>query len=342
MKAENPPKGSDGMLLVRDENHEPSRNIAMDAYMLGGMEQEVVRLWRNDRAVIIGRNQNAVEEIDLDFVKANHVAVVRRLSGGGAVFHDLGNICFTFVAPFQRGDFNNYAKFTAPIRDYLRTLGVEAELSGRNDLTVEGMKISGNAQTVQGGRIMHHGTLLFSADVSQLAGALRPKQLKIESKGIKSVRSRITNISSHLKSPMTVEQFQQGLEQYLLDHLPDLQPYTFTQEDNRAIEKLMEQRFANWEWNFGHSPACDIRHSRRFSCGIVEAALNLEKGCIARLEILGDFFGIRDKAGLEQALTGIRYEREAVAQRLEELGQEALGEYISGITAEEFCSLLFG
>ena len=330
------------MLLIRDGGHEPSRNIAIDAYMLGGLGQDAVRLWRNDRAVIIGRNQNAVEEIDLDFVREHKVAVVRRLSGGGAVFHDLGNICFTFVEPFQKGDFNNYAKFTAPIRDYLRTLGVEAELSGRNDLTVEGMKISGNAQTVQAGRIMHHGTLLFSANVNDLAGALKPKQLKIESKGIKSVRSRITNISAHLKTPMSVEQFQQGLENYLLDHLEGLTPYTFTAEDEAAIQTLMEQRFANWDWNFGHSPVCDIRHTARFACGIVEAALGLEGGRIARLEILGDFFGIRDKSGLEQALTGVRYERQAVAEVLEQLGEETLGEYISGITAAELCQLLFG
>lgn len=330
------------MLLVKDENHDPSRNIAMDAYMLGGMKEEVVRLWRNNKAVIIGRNQNAVEEIDLDFVKEHDVTVVRRLSGGGAVFHDLGNICFTFVTPYSDGDFNNYAKFTAPVRDYLRTLGVEAELSGRNDITVDGMKISGNAQTVQNGRIMSHGTLMFSLNVSDLVGALRPKDLKIQSKGIKSVRSRVTNISSHLKTPMTVEEFQDGLEQYLLEHIPGLTPYTFTDEDNAAIDRLVEERFNNWDWNFGHSPDCDIRHSQRFDCGIVEAALRLENGRIARISIYGDFFGIQDKSGLEQALVGVRYDRQAIEQALDGLEGGGLGQYISGITAGQFCELLMG
>ncbi|MBP0963157.1 MAG: lipoate--protein ligase, partial [Oscillospiraceae bacterium] len=263
------------MLLVKDENLEPSRNIAIDAYMLNGLKEEAVRLWRNDKAVIIGRNQNTVEEIDLDFVKEHNVTVVRRLSGGGAVFHDLGNICFTFVEPYRNGEFNNYEKFTAPIRDYLRTLGVQAELSGRNDLMVDGMKISGNAQTVSKGRIMHHGTLLFSSNVSDIAGALRPKQMKIESKGIKSVRSRITNISSHLKEPMTVEPFLQGLEEYLLKNRPGRAAYPFTEEVNAAIDKLVEEQFGNWEWNFGRSPECDIRHSKKFDCGLVEAALRL-------------------------------------------------------------------
>jgi len=330
------------VLLVKDGNLEPSRNIAIDAYMLNGLQQEAVRLWRNDKAVIIGRNQNAVEEIDLDFVKEHNVKVVRRLSGGGAVFHDLGNICFTFVAPYQNGEFNNYEKFTAPIRDYLRTLGVNAQLSGRNDLTVDGMKISGNAQTVSKGRIMHHGTLLFSADVNNLAGALRPKQLKIESKGIKSVRSRITNISAHLKTPMTVEQFLQGLEEYLLRHISGLEPYCFSPQDNAAIDRLVEEQFANWEWNFGHSPDCDIRHSKKFACGLVETALRLENGKIAKLVVLGDFFGIQDKSALEKALTGIRYERQAVVQALTKLGQQELSACIAGITVEEFCGLLMG
>lgn len=330
------------MLLVKDENHNPPRNIAMDGYMLGGMKQEVVRLWRNDKAVIIGRNQNAVEEIDLDFVREHNVPVVRRLSGGGAVFHDLGNICFTFVTPYHEGEFNNYEKFTAPIRDYLRTLGVNAELSGRNDLTVDGMKISGNAQTVQNGRIMHHGTLLFSLNVNDLAGALRPKKIKMESKSIKSVRSRVTNISAHLKTPMTVEEFQAGLEQYLLEHIPGLEPYTFTAEDNAAIDRLVAERFGNWDWNFGHSPECDIRHSKKFDFGLVEAALKLEGGKIARLTVLGDFFGIRDKAELEQALSGVRYDRGAVLAALGDFGAEKLAACISGISAEEFADLLLG
>jgi len=330
------------MLLVKDENHNPPRNIAMDEYMLTGFTDQVARLWRNDKAVIIGRNQNAVEEIDMDFVREHDVTVVRRLSGGGAVFHDLGNICFTFVTPCGSSDFNNYAKFTAPIRDYLRTLGVQAELSGRNDLTVDGMKISGNAQTVQGGRIMHHGTLLFSLNFNDLVGALRPKDLKIQSKGIKSVRSRVTNIAAHLKTPMTVEQFQAGLEEYLLRSIPDLKPYTFTARDQQNIDRLVEQRYTNWDWNFGHSPACDIRHSERFDCGIVETALRLEEGHISQLTIYGDFFGIRDKAELEQRLCGVRYERAALEAALAPLGDQGLGEYISGITTGQFCELLLG
>jgi lipoate-protein ligase A len=204
------------------------------------------------------------------------------------------------------------------------------------------MKISGNAQTVSKGRIMHHGTLLFSANVNDLAGALRPKQLKIESKGIKSVRSRITNISAHLKQPMTVEEFLQGLENYLLEHIPGLTAYCFDEADNAAIDRLVEEKFANWEWNFGHSPDCDIRHSKKFACGLVETALRLENGKIAKLVVLGDFFGIQDKSVLEEALVGVRYERQAVEQALAELGQQAVSSCIAGITVEEFCGLLMG
>ncbi len=329
------------MLLIQNDSHTPPFNIALDHYMLTGFTQEVVRLWRNDKSVIIGRNQNAPEEMDLDFIRENDVTVVRRLSGGGAVFQDLGNICFTFVTPYVQGDFNNYDKFTAPIRDYLQTLGVKAELSGRNDLTVDGMKISGNAQTVKNGRIMHHGTLLFSLNMSDLVGALRPKDIKIQSKGIKSVRSRVTNISSHLKTPMTVEEFLAGLENYLLQNMEGLKPYTLTAEDENNLQGLIEQRYANWDWNFGHSPACDIRHSSRYECGVVETALRLEGGRLAELSIYGDFFGIRDKEELEKALIGKPYDRAPLLEALQNL-DGGLEQYISGLSAEQLCDLLLG
>ncbi len=329
------------MLLIQNDSHTPPYNIALDHYMLTGFSQEVVRLWRNDKSVIIGRNQNAPEEMDLDFIRDHDVTVVRRLSGGGAVFQDLGNICFTFVTPYVDGDFNNYDKFTAPIRDYLLSLGVHAELSGRNDLTVDGMKISGNAQTVKNGRIMHHGTLLFSLNMSDLVGALRPKDIKIESKGIKSVRSRVTNISSHLKTPMTVEEFLSGLERYLLQNIEDIEPYTLTDKDETALQELVSERYGNWDWNFGHSPSCDIRHTARFECGVVETALRLEGGRVAELKIYGDFFGIRDKEELEQLLIGLPYDRTALLTALQGL-DGGIGQYISGLSVEHFCDLLLG
>ena len=249
------------MLMIRNPSTNPAFNLAADEYMLTQMKEEIVSLWRNDNAVIIGRNQNAIQEMDLDYIRENQITVIRRLTGGGAVFHDLGNVNFTFIQNHSAGSFNDYARFTAPICGYLRTLGLDAQLSGRNDLLVDGMKISGNAQTIRGGRILHHGTLLFSLNMSKLAGALRPRPIKIESKGIQSVRSRVTNISSHLTQPMTVEEFLAGLEDYLIRTIPDLTARELTQEEKAAVTKLMEEKYGTWEWNFGRSPQYAFQRS---------------------------------------------------------------------------------
>lgn len=325
------------MLLVRNPNHDPAFNLALEDYLLTSFEQEIVCLWRNEKAVIIGRNQNAIEEIDLDFVQQNNITVIRRMTGGGAVFHDLGNINFTFIEPYREGDFNNYDKFTSPIRDYLRSLGVDARLSGRNDLTVDDMKISGNAQTVKNGRIMHHGTLLFSLNMGHLVGALRPRDIKIQSKGVKSVRSRVTNIASHLKTPMTVEEFQQGLEDYLLAQIPGLVSYNLTHQDLDEVQKLVDEKYGQWDWNFGSSPKCDIAKEQRFDFGIVEVRICVEEGRISALTILGDFFGMGDKVELEKHFIGVRHRYDellAAAQSID------LGRYIHGITPEQIADLL--
>lgn len=319
------------MLLIKNYNNDPAFNLASEEYMLGTMQEEIFSLWRNAPAVIIGRNQNAIEEINLDYVKENDITVIRRQTGGGAVFHDLGNINYTVIQKYLPGDFNNYAKFAAPVVGFLATHGVNAEMSGRNDITVDGMKISGNAQTVKKGRIMHHGTLLFSLNMGNLVGALRPKELKIESKGIKSVRSRVTNISSYIKD-MNVEEFYEGLSQYFLESIPGLELYEFSKDDLAAINKLVDEKYSKWEWNFGSSPDYDMEQSRKFDFGLVDVRLNAQNGIINDIFIFGDFFGLRDKSELENALTGIRHERTAIQEALAKID---VSSYISGMTPQQ-------
>lgn len=329
------------MYLVKNLSTDPYFNMASEEYFLDRFEEEFILLWRNDRTVVVGKHQNTAEEVDAEFVKKNSISVVRRLSGGGAVFHDLGNINYTVIGPYQEGLFSNYGHFTEPVCAYLKTLGVDARLSGRNDLLIDGMKCCGNAQTKRGDRLMHHGCILFSADVADLSGALTPGKLKIESKSVKSVRSRVTNIASHLDRDhsMSSDEFFDGLFRYFLDETEGAKEYILTEKDREAIAALAKEKYETWEWNYGSSPAFEAKREQRFPFGIVDVRFTVKDGRISGIKFYGDFFGMKDTSELEALLEGNLYEQESLR---EALSSTPIGEYISGMTAEELADLLLG
>lgn len=324
------------MRLIINKSTEPAFNLALEEYLLTKTDFDSITLWRNDKAVIIGSNQNAAEEIDEDYVKANGITVIRRQSGGGAVFHDLGNINFTVIHALSENDFSNYAKFTAPICDFLGTLGVDAKLEGRNDLVIGGLKFSGNAQAVKKNRIMHHGTILYDADFGNLAGSLKSRDAKIASKAIKSVRARVTNVASHMQSPMPVEEFFERLAAYFRENVVDIEEYGLTAKDVAETRKLVEEKYSKWEWNFGKSPDYTYEKSMKFSCGLIDLRLKAAGGIIEDIYIFGDYFGVLDKSGLEGALKNIRHEKGAIADAISGIDLE---KYIHVITREEFLDL---
>ena len=326
------------MNLIINPFHDPAFNLALEEHLLTATTLELIMLWRNSKAVIIGNNQNAVEEIDADYVREHGIAVVRRQSGGGAVFHDLGNINFTVIHANTAGSFGGYEMFTAPVCNYLQTLGVDARFSGRNDLVIDGQKFCGNAQAVKKGRIMHHGCILFDADFTDLAGALRPKAEKVESKGIKSVRSRVTNVSAHLKEAMSPENFLSGLADYFRANVKGIAEYELTQEDISAARALADEKYSRWDWNFGKSPPYNWENSRQFSFGSVDIKLNVNAGVIEDVNFFGDFFGVHSKSELEQRLRGIRHERSAIEEALKDLD---IAGYIHGMTHRELLELLY-
>jgi lipoate-protein ligase A len=262
---------------------------------------------------------------------------VRRISGGGAVFHDPGNVNFTFIHKLSGGDFSNYGKFTEPIVGYLAELGVKAELQGRNDLVIDGLKFCGNAQAIRKERIMHHGCILYSADFGHLERALKPRDSKIESKGIKSVRKRVTNIADHMASPMPVEDFYNGLANYFTKQVPGIKPYKLLARDIAAAEKISREKYETWEWNYGNSPRYNAEYERRYDFGTVGAKIFAERGIVNEIRIFGDFFGILEKSGLESAIIGVRHDRDAVKNALEGTNIDA---YINGMTAEQFADLI--
>lgn len=325
------------MRVVLQQNTDPAFNLAFEEYALTRWKEGVVAiLWRNERSVIIGRNQNAYAEIDLDYVAREQIAVIRRLTGGGAVFHDLGNINFTFLSDYEKGQFGSYQQFAKPVCDFLKTLGLTAEVSGRNDILADGVKISGNAQTVQDGRILQHGTLLYSADLSRMAAALRPRPLKMQSRGIRSVRSRVGNIQSLCNCALTAQDFLQQLYLYLLQ-MPDAEAYIPTEQDNLEVERLRNEKYGRWEWNFGQSPNMNFTREEKYPFGLLQLTLSVHGGRIANVLLQGDFFGLRPVEELCAALENIPYERKALCAALETLQVE---EYVSGMKMQDLIELL--
>lgn len=323
------------MRLIRNTSTDTFFNMAAEEYFLTTADEPMVMLWRNARTVVIGRNQNALQEVNAGFVRDNNIDVVRRLTGGGAVFHDLGNINFTVIQKHESSLYQNYEHFTAPICEYLQAMGVNAVFAGRNDLLIDGRKFSGNAQVVLGKNIMHHGTIMFNANVSELVGALRPHPLKISSKSIKSVQARVTNIAEHLTGKLSADDFYIGLLQTFVGR-----GYTLTDingQECRAIEKLAHDKYRTWEWNFGRAPNYTLSKEKLFEFGIVQVQLDIIKGSIASLKIYGDFFGSLAISELERSLCGVRYERAALEHALLTTN---INEYITGMGVAQFVELL--
>ena len=318
--------------FITHDIHDAYFNLASEEYLLKQTDGYYFYLWINAPSVIVGVNQNAIEEVNLAYTEKAGVKVVRRLTGGGTVFHDNGNLCYTVIAPFNDTE-NAYKKFTAPVIEYLNSLGVKAEFSGRNDITVGGQKISGNAQTVYGNRIMHHGTLLFSSDMSGLSKALNPSKLKMQSKGIKSVRARVTNIVEHLNKKMTISEFKEGLKKVFLKNAIE---YEFTEEDLTAINKLREDKYSRYEWNIGRSPKGENEFSYKFPFGILKLTFDTKDGLVENANISGDFFSYKDINAFIVRLNGIKFSREEFLKAFKDIDK-----YIVNANAEEIINEIF-
>lgn len=329
------------MLFIDNQNiTDPRINLAIEEYCLKHLDPEETYLlfYINQPSIIIGKNQNTIEEINTKYVDENGIIVVRRLSGGGAVYHDLGNLNFSFIMKDDGNSFHNFKKFTEPVVAALKRLGVDAELSGRNDLMANGRKISGNAQFSTKGRMFSHGTLLFDSEIEHVVSALKVKKDKIESKGIKSIRSRVANISEFLDQKMTTVEFRSMLLRYIFDTEGEIPEYKLTEKDWKIINQISKERYQNWDWNYGKSPKFNLQHSKRFQAGSVDIRLEVQKGVICECKIFGDFFGVGDVSDIEEKLTGVQYERKAIEEALQGVD---IKHYFGNIQKEEFLDLVY-
>ncbi|WAA13024.1 lipoate--protein ligase [Fervidibacillus halotolerans] len=330
------------MLFVDNKGiHDPQINLAIEEYILRHLDinETYLLFYINEPSIIVGRNQNTIEEINTEYVEKNNLKVVRRLSGGGAVYHDLGNLNYSFITKDDGNSFHNFKKFTEPVIKALRKLGANAELQGRNDIVIDGKKVSGNAQYSTGGRMFTHGTLLLNSELGNVASALKVKKEKIESKGIKSVRSRVANISEFLPNPITIEQFRQYLlESIFAEQGGEVQEYVLQDKDWEKIHEISKNRYQNWEWNYGKSPKFNIQHSRRFPVGSVDVRFQVDKGIIQSCKIFGDFFGVGEVEDIEKRLIGIRYDRKEMAKALEDVD---IKHYFGNIEKDDFLNLIY-
>lgn len=329
------------MLFIDNKGiSDPQINLAIEEYALKNLDinETYLLFYINEPSIIIGKNQNTIEEINTEYVEKNEIKVVRRLSGGGAVYHDLGNLNFSFITKDDGESFHNFRKFTEPVVAALKNLGVNAELSGRNDLEVEGRKISGNAQFSTKGRMFSHGTLMLNSEIENVVSALKVKKDKIESKGIKSVRSRVANISEFLTENMEISEFRSLLLRNIFKVQDEIPECVLTEEDWEKIHQLSKERYQNWEWNYGRSPKFNLQHSHRFPAGSIDVRLEVNKGIIENCKIYGDFFGVGDVSEIEEKLTGTRYEKNEIEKALADIDTT---HYFGKVSKEEFLNLIY-
>lgn len=315
----------------------PYYNLAFEEYVLQNCtEGDYLLLWQNDKTIVVGQNQNTEEEINHPFVEEHGIRVVRRTTGGGAVYHDLGNLNYSFITDVGNVEELTMERFMKPVVEALRGLGLDAQISGRNDILVEGQKVSGTAQRLSGDRILHHGTLLFDADVEMVSQALKVAPEKFRSKSAKSVRSRVGNIRDFLKEDMQLQEFWEYLKETLAAN--GAEKISLTEEERQEIKKKQKEKYETWDWNFGRSPAFTISNKKYFAGGCVEVFISVEKGIIQDIAFFGDFLSRRSLTAINTTLKGQHFDKRTVEGIMKGF---SMPEFFGSITAEEILCLMF-
>ncbi|NOQ27862.1 MAG: lipoate--protein ligase [Bacteroidales bacterium] len=327
------------MLCIQNNSTDPYFNLAAEEYLLRNFKENCFMLWRNKPSIIVGKHQNALAEINYEYVKENNINVIRRLSGGGTVFHDLGNLNFTFIQNVNANEnLVDFKKYIKPIVAVLNQLGINAKHEGRNDIMIDGKKVSGNAEHVFKRRVLHHGTLLFSSVISDLSKALKVNPLKYQDKGVKSVKSRVTNISECLPNKISVLEFQDKILSYIKESEPNIDNYIFSKTDIDQINKLVKDKYLTWDWNYGYSPKYSFEKTIKISHDKIEIQMNVEKGIIADITIKSDSIDKSDVSFVEQKLIGINHEEHSIFKALSDIPNNR---FLKALPLSKFIKSLF-
>ncbi len=326
------------MKYIKTNWDNPYYNMAFEKYIMENdkFDEDYLFFYIHKPSIIVGKHQNTIEEINKKFVDDNNIIVSRRNTGGGAVYHDEENLNFSFIFRKVKDSTIDFKKFTLPVINALKALGVDATLSGRNDILVNEKKVSGNAQCMNKTKVLHHGTLLFNVNIENLVNSLNVSQIKIESKAIKSVRSRVGNLGDYIDREMTILDFKDFLIEEFFKEIK-MEEYTLTKEDIEAVNKLVEEKFGTWEHNYGLSPAFSIVKEKKFEAGVVKININVKEGLVKEIKINGDYFSIEETSALEDLLLGATYNKEDIQKRLENVD---INKYIVNLQKDDFINLI--
>ena len=326
------------MLCITSPSHDPYFNLAAEEYLLKCFQEDFFLLYRNRPSIVVGKHQNTLAEINFDFVQEKGIVVARRISGGGTVFHDMGNLNFAFITNGKEGEMVDYRRHTQPVIDAMKSMGLDVSLGKRNELLLGSYKISGTASHVFKRRSLHHGTLLFSSRIEDLSDALKVQAERFNDRAVKSVRSKVTNIQDHLVEKMELEDFQNRLLGFIFNSLDNASSYQYNDQDMNEIQRLSDSKFSTWEWNFGYSPKYEFSKKLVFNSGNLALHMNVEKGIIQKVNFEGEFMTTRDIHGLEDVLVGTIHDPETLRKRLSGIN---VAEYITGLDNEVLLSGMF-
>ncbi|MGV3043398.1 lipoate--protein ligase [Staphylococcus rostri] len=326
--------------ISNNNNTDPTLNLAMEEYVLKTVpmdeDESYFLFYVNRPSIIVGKNQNTIEEVHQAYIDEHGIDVVRRISGGGAVYHDFGNLNFSFITKDDGQSFHNFKKFTQPIVDALNEMGVDAEMTGRNDIQVGQAKISGNAMVKVKDRMFSHGTLMLNSELDEVQNALKVNPAKIQSKGVKSVRKRVANIVEFLEEPIDIDTFKSIILKQLFGD-EAVETYHLTDEDWQNIEQLANEKYRTWDWNYGKNPKYNFEREHKFEKGFVQIKLDVKKGQIEHAKIFGDFFGEGNVEELERALEGVTHQKAAIHEALKDFD---IHHYFGAIPKDELIDLM--